>query len=71
VETTQQNAAGIDQLAFSISEFCQAHRISVAKYYLLRAAGEAPVEMKVGARRLISVEAAAAWRRQMEQEQAA
>ena len=52
--------------AFSIDEFCRAHRISVAFYYKLRLDGEGPTEMKVGARRLISFESAAAWRRSRE-----
>jgi hypothetical protein len=52
--------------AYSISEFCAAHRISRATYYNLRKSGKAPVEMEVGARRLISDEAAATWRRLME-----
>jgi predicted DNA-binding transcriptional regulator AlpA len=56
--------------AFSIDEFCTEHNISRATYYNLIKVGKAPQQMKVGARRLISIEAAAAWRRQMEAEAA-
>lgn len=53
--------------AYSIDEFCEAHGpICRAFYYKLRAAGQGPVEMRVGTRRLISDESAAAWRKQME-----
>jgi hypothetical protein len=47
---------------YTIAEFCWAHRISLAFYYVLRERGEGPVEMRIGARVLISMEAAAAWR---------
>jgi hypothetical protein len=53
-----------------VAEFCDAHRISQAKYYELKKSGSAPVEMKVGRRRLISCEAASAWRREREIETA-
>jgi len=52
--------------AYSIEEFCEANRISRATYYNLRKVGKAPSEMKVMTRTLISIEAAEAWRRQME-----
>ena len=51
---------------YSIGEFCVAHGISQAQYFLMKSRGEGPVEMHVGRRRLISVEAAAAWRRARE-----
>jgi hypothetical protein len=54
--------------AFSIQQFCDAHSISRAKFYLLLKEGIAPRLMKVGRRRLISIEAAELWRRQMEEE---
>jgi len=53
-------------LAFSISEFCRSHRISPALFYKLKRLGKGPREMKVGARVLITHEAAAAWRRERE-----
>jgi hypothetical protein len=52
--------------AFTVVEFCSAHRISRAKLYELWRAGRGPKTMNVGCRKLISVEAAAEWRRQME-----
>ena len=56
----------MEKLAYSIAEFCQLHGISRAKYYLLENERKAPRIMKVGSRTLISTEAAADWRRQME-----
>ena len=52
--------------AFTVSEFCEAHRISQAKYYEMKKEGWGPIEMEVGRRRLISYEAAAEWRRERE-----
>jgi len=52
--------------AYSIDEFCAAHRLSPAMYFKLKAAGLGPRTMEVGARTLISVEAAADWRRERE-----
>ena len=54
------------RLALTISEFCRSHAISPGLYYKMKRRGEAPREMKVGARTLISVEAAAEWRRARE-----
>lgn len=55
------------QQSFTVEQFCQAHAISRATFYDLLKRGAGPVIMKVGRRTLVSVEAAAAWRRQMEQ----
>ena len=52
--------------AFSITKFCERHGISESFFHKLRAKGLGPVTMKVGTRTLISVEAAAAWRRARE-----
>jgi len=52
--------------AFTVQEFCDAHRISRSRYYELKAKGLTPAEMLVGRLRMISVEAAAAWRRERE-----
>lgn len=60
-------APPVAQYAFSVSEFCAAHSISVANFYVLRQRGEGPKTMQVGARLKISHEAAAEWRRQREQ----
>lgn len=55
-----------DPLAYSVPEFCQQHRISRAMFYVLVRDGRGPRLMKVGKRTLISVEAAADWRKLME-----
>jgi len=52
--------------AFTVPEFCEAHRISKTRYYEMKAAGFGPVEMAVGRARRISFEAAAAWRKARE-----
>jgi hypothetical protein len=64
MDTIQPGVTG--KRAYSIDEFCRAHGICRASYYNLRRAGKAPVEMTVLARKMISEEAAAAWRRRME-----
>jgi hypothetical protein len=56
--------------AFTVREFCEAHRISPAKYYEMKREGWGPAEMSVGRRRLISYEAASVWRREREVETA-
>jgi hypothetical protein len=48
--------------AYNIRAFCKRHDISEQFYWKLHAAGLGPAIMKVGARTLISREAAAAWR---------
>jgi hypothetical protein len=55
-------AISLEQDAFSIPEFCVAHRISTSFYFKLKQQGLGPAEMQVGARRIISKESAAAWR---------
>ena len=52
----------LPRVAFTIKEFCKAHRISVSYYYELKKLGRAPREMMLGTRRIISAEAASAWR---------
>ena len=56
----------INKQTYSILQFCEAHNISRAKFYLLLNEGKAPKLMKVGRRRLISMESAADWRKMME-----
>ncbi len=51
---------------YSIQQFCEAHNISRAKFYLLLNEGKGPRLMRVGKRRLVSVESAADWRKMME-----
>jgi hypothetical protein len=52
--------------AFTILEFCDAHRISRALYYELRKIGQAPDEARAGNRVIITLESAARWRRKRE-----
>jgi hypothetical protein len=56
----------VERLAFSISEFCEAHGFSVDHYFRLQRQGLGPAVMKVGHRTLISCESAAEWRRARE-----
>jgi hypothetical protein len=53
---------------YTVAEFCSAHRISRSKLYQLWQAGEGPRVIVVGTRKLISTEAAAAWRATREAE---
>jgi predicted DNA-binding transcriptional regulator AlpA len=68
VETIQPGVTG--RKAFSVDEFCADHGISRAFFYVLKREGKAPALMKIGTRSLISIEAAAEWRRRMEAETA-
>ena len=52
--------------AFSIRAFCARHSISQSFFHKLRSLGLGPAIMKVGARTLISREAAARWRAERE-----
>jgi hypothetical protein len=54
-------------LAFTVEEFCRQHSLGISTYYRLRQQGQGPQEMQVGGKRLISIEAAATWRRSREQ----
>jgi predicted DNA-binding transcriptional regulator AlpA len=54
----------LPKLALTISEFCETHGISEAFYYRLQREGHGPRTMRVGGRRLISLEEAARWRQQ-------
>jgi len=57
-------ARGGERCAFKIAEFCAAHRISRSKFYILKAKGLAPRITDVDGARIITVEDAAAWRRE-------
>ena len=59
-ETTGRKLA---PAAYSVREFCEVHGISVASFYNLQARGEGPDTMRVLGRVLITVEAAARWRK--------
>ena len=53
--------------AFSIPSFCRSHgHMSEAMFHKMCAAGKGPATMMVGRRRMVSVEAAAKWRRERE-----
>ena len=54
--------------AYSIAEFCRRHSISVPFFYKLKQQGKGPITFYAGVRQLVSREAAAAWRREREQE---
>lgn len=56
--------------AYTIAEFCEEHRVSRTHLYMMVKAGKGPRLMKLGRRVLISVEAAADWRRAVEAETA-
>jgi len=56
----------MDHQCFTVSEFCEAHRISKAGFYELVKNGRGPRLMRIGRKPLVSVEAAAEWRRTME-----
>jgi hypothetical protein len=57
--------------ASTIPQFCAKHAISESFYYKLRAQNLAPRELRLGARVLITNEAAADWRRAQEARTAA
>ena len=65
--TTTPNAAAVERAVYSVNEFCDAHRITRVSFYKLLKAEQGPRIMKAGTRTLISVEAAADWRRQREE----
>jgi hypothetical protein len=60
------SAAALEPEAVDVPTFCLLHSISRASLYNLWRNGRGPAVMKVGTRTLISREASAAWRRQME-----
>ena len=66
IKNKRKQLALAERSASTIEEFCEAHRISRARYFELKKQGLTPVEMAVGKLRLISHEAAAAWRRKQE-----
>lgn len=47
---------------YTIKEFCRAHSLSHGKFYDLIRKGQGPRVMKIGSRRMISIEEAARWR---------
>jgi hypothetical protein len=55
-------------IAFTVAEFCKAHRISRSFLYSEWKAGRGPRFMRAGVKRIITGEAAADWRRECEAE---
>jgi hypothetical protein len=55
-----------DRDAYSIPEFCRRHNISHGTYYNLKKCGRGPREARAMSRVIITKEAAADWRKQME-----
>lgn len=51
------------RVAYTVSEFCDAHRISRSKLYQLWSTNLGPRFMQIGTKRIITTEAAANWRR--------
>ena len=48
--------------AFTVAEFCETHRISRSWLYAEWAAGRGPRVKQIGSKKIITAEAAAAWR---------
>jgi hypothetical protein len=63
MDTIHPNVTG--RKASSIEQFCRDHGISRATFYNLKKVGKMPRLMHVGARVLITEEAAAEWRAAM------
>lgn len=57
-----------DPPVYSVPAFCEAHGISRGYLYQLWTEGRGPRRTKLGRRTLITGEAAARWRRRMEEE---
>ena len=55
-----------NRAAYTVNEFCDAHRISRSKLYELWSAGVGPRFIRVGTKKIITNEAAADWRREGE-----
>ena len=61
-QRTRPQARAPPTFALTIPEFCVSHNISEAFYYELQKDGRGPRTMRVGRRRLISIEEAKRWR---------
>jgi hypothetical protein len=65
------SARGGERCVFTISEFCNAHRISRSKFYLLKNKGLGPRVTDVDGKQIITIEDAATWRRARAEEASA
>jgi hypothetical protein len=63
---TEAAAAAAELDAYSIREFCRRNSLTPFMFYKLQREGLAPKVMIVGARKFISAEAAAKWRKSRE-----
>jgi hypothetical protein len=57
-------------LLYTVDQFCALANISRAHFYRLRADGKAPTLLKTGDKTLVSADAALAWIRQLEEDEA-
>lgn len=57
-------------LAMGYKEFAKRHGISLSFLYQLLSTGKGPATIRIGKRRLVSAEAAKAWRQRFEQQAA-
>jgi hypothetical protein len=60
--------ASTEPHAFTLSEFCVAHRIGLNTYYRLRKTGKGPEEVRIGTKVLVTKESAARWRAALDAE---
>jgi len=70
-EVTGRKTTTVERAAYSIREFCVAHRISESFYFKLRARGLGPRELWMLDKVTITNEAAADWRKTNEQSEPA
>jgi hypothetical protein len=56
----------VERAAYSISEFCAAHRISQSMYFKIRNAGLGPREARALNKVIITLQSADDWRRERE-----
>jgi predicted DNA-binding transcriptional regulator AlpA len=54
-----------EQTLITVAAFCARHSISKSYFYVLRKKGRAPPSMMLGRKRLISTQAAEAWRQSL------
>jgi hypothetical protein len=64
--TGRKISNAVERAAYTIPEFCDAHRISRAHYYNLKRLGLGPDEAHAGDRVIIAKRAAARWLTQRE-----
>lgn len=65
-KTADDRAPDVPRVAYTVPEFCAAHRVSLSMYYKMRAAGKGPREGHAGTKVIITHESAANWREKIE-----